>query len=86
MGVVSPRLPIHRANNDFKGYKAEYYQYNGWVYDLEPGTYVIALVSSPVKMEKPDPGTGLTFRLDQTRSRLDYNHEKHINRLILFSE
>ena len=64
MGVVSPRLPIHRANNDFKGYKAEYYQYNGWVYDLEPGTYVIALVSSPVKMEKPDPGTGLTFRLE----------------------
>ena len=59
MGLVSPKLPIHRAENDFKGYKAEYYQYNGWVYDLEPGTYVLNIASSPVKMQKTSTGTGI---------------------------
>jgi hypothetical protein len=47
MEIVYPILPLQRKSNEFKGYRFEEYDYNGWVYDLSPGKYVISLATSP---------------------------------------
>ena len=36
-------------NTVLKGYRFENYDFNGWVYDFEPGEYVIVLASCPAR-------------------------------------
>merc|ERR1711935_65420 len=45
--LIQPRLPIIPKENEFKGYRFENYDFNGWVYDFVPGEYVIVLASCP---------------------------------------
>ena len=48
--LVQPRLPIIGTETEFKGYRFENYDYNGWVYDFaEPGEFVIVLASCPAR-------------------------------------
>ena len=42
-----PKLPIVRYDKDLKGYRFEKYNFNGWVYHLEKGTYNIIVGSCP---------------------------------------
>ena len=46
--LVFPKLPLQRKTTEFKGYKFEQYDYNGWVYNLMPGKYYIVLATSPI--------------------------------------
>ena len=45
--LFQPRLPIIRPENEFKGYRFENYDFNGWVYDFTEGEYVIVVASCP---------------------------------------
>ena len=47
MDLIQPRLPLHRADEGFKGYHFEAYEYNGWVYELPKGSYLAVIGSCP---------------------------------------
>lgn len=57
-----PKLPLQRKTTDFKGYKFEQYDYNGWVYHLMPGKYNIVLATSPFTNVKVND-TNFLFRM-----------------------
>ena len=52
LDLIQPRLPLNRPENEFKGYRFENYDFNGWVYDMEPGNYILVMGSSPVVDKK----------------------------------
>ena len=60
--IIFPKLPLQRKSNEFKGYRFEQFDYNGWVYELPPGKYHIVLVSSPVDNNSVSP-TKFVFRI-----------------------
>lgn len=57
-----PVLPMQRKSTEFKGYKFEQYDYNGWVYNLMPGDYTIVLATAPVGKVKVND-TNFIFRI-----------------------
>ena len=61
--LISPKLPLQQVSPGFKGFRFEYYDYNGWVYELPAGKYKLILCSSLVD-NKPvsKPETKFIFR------------------------
>ena len=76
MDLVCPKLPLNRPTDEFKGYAFEYYDYNGWVYDLPAGDYIMVFASCPASntLASQTPKTNFIFR---TRGR-NFNL-KHLN-------
>lgn len=45
--LIHPKLPLGRKETAFKGYSFEYYDYNGWIYTMESGEYLICVAAAP---------------------------------------
>jgi len=60
MDLISPKLPLNRPTDEFKGYAFEYYDYNGWVYDLPAGDYIMVFASCPGTNDKYSSGASQT--------------------------
>ena len=79
MDLVCPKLPLNRPTEEFKGYAFEYYDYNGWVYDLPAGDYIMVFASCPASnnFARGAPQTPKTNFIFRTRGR-NFNL-KHLN-------
>ena len=46
--LVFPKFPFRQTPICTKGYAFEPYDYNGWVYELEPGNYCVVFNTTPM--------------------------------------
>lgn len=52
--LVRPKFPFRQTPICTKGYAFEPYDYNGWVYDLEPGNYCVIFNTTPMIPQPSD--------------------------------
>ena len=77
--LVRPKFPFRQTPICTKGYAFEPYDYNGWVYELEPGNYCVVFNTTPM--------IPVSFgQFNKYRSFYFSNHRTKCNRPISYYE